>query len=104
MKTILRFEFDFQFFYPEYNGPRNIIMENPLHIPQTGDPVNFKIKDYFDDKKVIRKFEDLEDGNVFYAQRLQTTYGKETIEVIVVIYEEKIFKEIFPQYIRDSLF
>lgn len=104
MKTILRFEFDFQFFYPEYKGPRNIIIQDPLHIPQTGDAVNFRIQDYFEDKKVIKKYEDLNDGNVFYSQRLQTIYGIETIEVIVVLYEEKIFKSIFPQYVRESLY
>jgi hypothetical protein len=57
MKTIVRFEFGPQLFYPAYNGPRNIIFENPPHIPATGDPVNFKITDFFEDRKVIKKFE-----------------------------------------------
>lgn len=43
MKTILRFEFDFQFCYSGYNGPRSDIMANPLHTPRTGDVINFKI-------------------------------------------------------------
>lgn len=79
-------------------------MENPVHIPQTGDAVNFTIKDYFEDRKVIRKFKDMEDGNVFYSQRLQTIYSKDSVEIIVVIYEEKIFKDLFPQYTRESLY
>jgi len=102
MKTIVRFEFDTQLFYPEYEGPRNIIFENPPHIPQTGDPVNFKITDFFTDKKVVGFFEDLDDGNLFYAERLQTIYSREQIEIIVVVYEEAIFKENFPHLFTGS--
>jgi hypothetical protein len=98
MKTIVRFEFDTQLFYPEYNGPRNIIIENPPHVPQTGDPVNFNITDFFQDGKVIKAFEELEDGNLFYAERLQAKYSREEIEIIVVVYEEAIFKANFPQF------
>ncbi|QEM07196.1 hypothetical protein DIU31_028230 [Mucilaginibacter rubeus] len=103
MKTKVRFEFDTQLFYPAYNGPRNIIFENPPHIPATGDSVNFRITDFFDDKKVIKKFEALDDGNVFYAERLQAIYSKEEIEIIVVVYEEAIFKENFPQFFAHSM-
>ncbi|MFA6083514.1 hypothetical protein [Mucilaginibacter sp.] len=103
MKTIVRFEFDTNFFYPEYNGPQNIIIENPPHIPQTGDPVNFKIEDFFKDKKVIKAFEDLDDGNLFYAERLQAKYSRDEIEVIVVVYQEIIFKENFPQFFAHNL-
>ncbi|MFA6082747.1 hypothetical protein [Mucilaginibacter sp.] len=103
MKTIVRFEFDTQLFYPEYEGPQNIIFENPPHIPQTGDPVNFKISDFFSDEKVIRAFEELEDGNLFYAERLQATYSREEIEVIVVVYEEAIFKGLFPHLFASTL-
>jgi hypothetical protein len=103
MKTIVRFEFDTQLFYPEYNGPTNVIFENPPHIPQTGDPVNFKISDFFDDKKVVKAFEELEEGNLFYAERLQAKYSRDEIEVIVVVYEETIFKENFPHLFAHSL-
>ena len=103
MKTIVRFEFDTQLFYPAYNGPRNIIFENPPHIPQTGDPVNFKITDFFEDKKVIKRFEALNEGSLFYAERLQAIYSRDEIEVIVVVYEEAIFKENFPHLFTHSL-
>ena len=103
MKTIVRFEFDTQLFYPAYNGPRNIILENPPHIPQTGDPVNFKISDFFEDKKVIKRFEELEEGNLFYAERLQAKYSKDEIELVIVVYEEAIFKENFPHLFAHSL-
>jgi hypothetical protein len=103
MKTIVRFEFDSQLFYPAYDGPRNIIFENPPHIPQTGDPVNFKISDFFEDKKVIKRFEALEDNNVFYAERLQAKYSKDEIEIIIVICEEAIFKENFPHLFAHAL-
>lgn len=103
MKTIVRFEFDTPIFYPAYNGPRNVIFENPAHIPSTGDPVNFKISDFFSDKQVIEKFEEINEGSLLYAERLQAKYSKEEIEVMVVIYEEAVFKEHFPQFFSNSV-
>ncbi len=103
MKTIVRFEFDSNFFYTEYIGPRNFLCENPPHIPQTGDPVNFKIVDFFKDERVIKGFEEMEENNVLYAERLQTKYSRDEIEVVVVVYEEAIFKENFPQFFAHNL-
>jgi len=103
MKMIVRFEFDTQLFYPDYSGPRNIILENPPHIPATGDPVNFKIGDFFTDKKVIKKFNSIEENNLFYAERLQAKYSKDQIEIIIVVYEEAIFKENNPHLFAHKL-
>ena len=81
---------------------QNIILENPPHIPQTGDPVNFKISDFFPDKKVIAAFEEMEEGSLLYAERLQAKYSSEAIEVIVIVYEEAIFKTLFPHFFEGS--
>ncbi|MEO3405479.1 hypothetical protein AAFN85_16330 [Mucilaginibacter sp. CAU 1740] len=105
MKMIVRFEFDSQLFYSTYSGPRNIIFENPPHIPATGDPVNFKISDFFEDKKVIRKFNSIEENNLFYAERLQAKYHKDFVEIIIVLYEEAIFKAKRPDlFAQNSLY
>jgi hypothetical protein len=97
MKTIVKFEFDSQLFYQDYCGPWNIILENPPHIPHTGDPVDFNISDFFSDQKVLKRYQDVFDGDLLYAHRIQTRYSKDLIEIIIIVYQEAIFKEIFPQ-------
>lgn len=98
MKTILRFEFDRNFFPKGYTGPRSVKITDPPVIPATGDGVDFRIEEFFDDADVINNFKDVAEGQVLYAERLNTIFGKNETEVIVVIYEEAIFKELFPRF------
>lgn len=96
MKTILRFEFDQQLFYPDYQGERNIIFEDPSHVPHTGDAVDFEIGEFFDDAKVIEAFQDMTEGQLLLAERLNTRYTRDRVEILVILYREDIFKENFP--------
>lgn len=102
MKTILRLEFDFIFFPEDYTGPRFIKLIDPTVIPATGDIVYIRMEEFFDDAQVIRNLEDVAEGQVFYAERLNTIFGKNETEVIVVVYEEATFKEAFPRFFNAS--
>lgn len=97
MKTIVRFEFDNHLFHKDYCGPHVIILENPPHIPQTGDPVDFNIVDFFNDEKVLECYQNIFDTDLLYAHRIQTKYSKDAVEITVVICQESTFKAIFPQ-------
>jgi hypothetical protein len=104
MKTILRFEFDQQLFYPDYSGSRNIVIENPSHIPSTGDAVDFDISLYFSDKRIINAYQDMTEGQLIYAERLSTKYSKDQVEILVILYTEAIFKEYFPHlFARETV-
>ncbi|AMR33089.1 hypothetical protein A0256_17545 [Mucilaginibacter sp. PAMC 26640] len=76
MTTLLRFEFDTKFFYTDYSGPRNIIIENPPHVPQTGDPISFVIEQFFDDDQVIAAYTKLTQNYLFQAERVETKFSK----------------------------
>lgn len=104
MDTIVRFEFDSTSFFPKnYNGPWGIKLTNPPVIPATGDSVDIRIEEFFDDPELIRNYQDGADNRVFYAERLNTIIGKEQIEVIVVLYTEPIFRELFPRFFAGEL-
>lgn len=103
MITILRFEFDQQIFHPDYQGNRNIILENPSHVPNTGDAVDFSIELFFDDPQVIEAYHDMTEGQLLYAERLNTRYNKDHIEILVILYRENIFKENFPHLFAQSV-
>jgi hypothetical protein len=96
MKTLLRFEFDQQLFYPDYSGNQHIILEDPPHVPQTGDAVDFQIGEFFDDPRVIEAFQDMTEGQLLLAERLNTRYTKDQVEILVILFREDIFKENFP--------
>ncbi|MCX2492873.1 hypothetical protein OQX63_05280 [Pedobacter sp. PF22-3] len=97
MKTIVRFEFDNQLFHKNYCGPYAIILENPPHIPQTGDPVDFNIADFFNDEKVLERYQRLIQSDLLYAHRIQTKYSIDVVEIMIVLYQESSFRAIFPQ-------
>lgn len=96
MKTILRFEFDQQLFNPDHQGNRNIILEDPSHVPHTGDAVDFEIREFFDDPQVIAAFQEMTEGQLLLAERLNTRYTRDQVEVLVILYREDIFKANFP--------
>ncbi|QXV64004.1 hypothetical protein INP83_12945 [Mucilaginibacter sp. 21P] len=96
MKTILRFEFDQQLFYPEYQGNRNIILEDPSHVPNTGDAVDLEIGEFFEDLRVVEAFQELTEGQLLIAERLNTRYTRDHVEILVVLYREDVFKTQFP--------
>jgi hypothetical protein len=99
MKTTVRYEFDNTSFFPrEFMGPRAIKFTDPSVIPVTGDQIHIRIEEFYNDHELISNYEDLSDGQVYYAERLNTIIGKETTEVIVVLYQEEVFKANFPRF------
>ena len=97
MKTIVRFEFDNQIFHENYYGPSAIILENPPHIPHTGDTVDFNIKDFLSDENVLESYQSVKEVEIFYAHRVQTKYSRDLVEITIMVCPESIFKIIFPQ-------
>ncbi|MEO7214533.1 MAG: hypothetical protein ABIX36_17135 [Mucilaginibacter sp.] len=102
MKTILRFEFDQQLFPTEYTGNRNVVLEDASHVPQTGDAVDFQIEQFFSDPKVIEAYQDMTEGQLLIAERLNTRYAKDQVEILVILYREDIFKEQFPHLFAQA--
>lgn len=99
MKTIVRYEFDNASFIPrEYVGARYVKLVDPPVIPATGDMVHIRMEEFFEDADLIRNFEDQSEGIVYYAERLNTIIGKNETEVIIVLYQEQIFHELFPRF------
>jgi hypothetical protein len=104
MKTILRFEFDNTGFLPrDHKGPWSIKFTDPPVVPTTGDKVHIRMEEFLNDPDVISNFEEQSEGKVYFAERLNTIYGKNEIEVIVVLYEEATFKQFFPRYFIGEL-
>lgn len=104
MKTIVRYEFDSPSFFPKhYQGIRFVRLIDPPIVPSTGDMVTLRIEEFFDDADLIMNYKDQTEGDVYYAQRLNTIVGKDLTEVVVVLYEEADFKICFPQFFRDNL-
>ena len=97
MKTIVRFEFDNQLFHENYYGPSAIILENPPHIPHTGDPVDFNIADFFSDEKVLENYQSFIETDVFYAHRIQTKYSRNLVEITISVSPESMFNTVLPQ-------
>lgn len=102
MKTILRFEFDQQLFPTDYTGNRNIVLENPSHVPQTGDAVDFETGEFFSDAEVIEAYQDMTEGQLLLAERLNTRYAKDQVEILVILYREDVFKESFPHLFAQA--
>lgn len=102
MKTIVRYEFNNAFFFFESPIPHHIKFIDPPHIPATGDAVHIRIEEFIDDPDVLRSFEDHTEGTVFFAERLNTIIGKEELEVVIILYEEKIFRAEFPRFFSDK--
>src|ERR1700754_1506067 len=104
MKAIVRYEFDNTSFQPrDFKGPSSIKLIDPPHIPATGDKVHIRVEEFFDDYELISNWEEQSEGQVYYAERLNTIIGKNEIEVIVVLYEEAVFKKYFPQFFTGEL-
>lgn len=104
MDTLVKFEFDSTGFFPVgYTGTRSVKLINPPVIPATGDPEHIRIEEFFEDADLIRNFEDQSEGQVYYAERLNTIIGKDRIEVVVVLYSEATFKKFFPQFFSGAL-
>lgn len=102
MKTILRFEFDQQLFPTDYTGNRNIVLEDPSHVPHTGDAVDFQLEQFFSDPEVIEAYQEMTEGQLLIAERLNTRYTKDQVEILVILYREDIFKEQFPHLFAQA--
>ncbi|MDB5149685.1 MAG: hypothetical protein JWQ57_3705 [Mucilaginibacter sp.] len=104
MKTIVRYEFDNHSFFPKgYTGPTSVKFTDPAVIPATGDKVYLRMEELFNDAGLISHFEEYSDGLVYFAERLNTIIGKHDTEVIIVLYEEPVFKEHFPRFFAGEL-
>ena len=99
MKTIVRYEFDNATFFPrDFSGARSIKLIDPPVIPATGDKVHIRMEEFFEDADLLNNFSDQSEGQVYYAERMNTIIGKNETEVIVVLFEEAIFKQQFPYF------
>lgn len=97
MKTLVRYEFDNSSFRPrDFNDPLSVKMIDPPHIPATGDHVDIKMEDFFSHAELLKNFDEQSEGQAYFAERLKTIIRKDEIEVIIVLYQEEIFKGKFP--------
>jgi hypothetical protein len=104
MKTNVRYEFDNGSFFPrDFNGSRSIKLIDPPVIPATGDKVHIRMEEFFEDADLLSKFNDQSEGQVYYAERMNTIIGKTETEVIVVLFEEAVFKQQFPYFFSGVL-
>ena len=104
MKAILRYEFDNHSFFPRhYTGLRSVKFTDPVVIPATGDKVHIRMEELFDDADLISAFEEYSDGLVYFAERVVTIVGKNETEVVVVLYEEPVFREHFSRFFAGEL-
>jgi hypothetical protein len=93
MKTIVRYEFDNAAFFPKnFNSSRSIKLIAPQVIPATGDKVHICMEDFFEDADLLSDFNVQSEGQVYYAERMNTIIGKKETEVIVVLFEEAVLK------------
>jgi hypothetical protein len=77
MKTNVRYEFDNGSFFPrDFNGSRSIKLIDPPVIPATGDEVHIRMDEFFEDADLLSKFNDQSEGQVYYAERMNTIIGK----------------------------
>lgn len=98
MKTIVRYEFDNTSFFPRSSGKTFFEQIDPPVIPATGDVVHIRLEDFFEDPELLKAYNDFTAENIFFAERVNTTIGKNEIEVIVVLYEEEAFKSQYPRF------
>jgi hypothetical protein len=61
------------------------------------------MKYFFDDAELLSNYEEQSEGQVYYAERLNTIIGKNEIEVIVVLFEEAVFKKCYPHFFAGEL-
>lgn len=95
MKTIVRFVFDNTNIYPpEYRKKKLIELIDPPVIPATGDPVGFKMDDFFYDSQIFHNYREIFDGQLCIAKRVSLNYAKDEININIVLYEEKAFKQL----------
>jgi hypothetical protein len=104
MKTIVRYDFDNGSFFPrDFNGSRSVKFIDPAVIPSTGDKVHIRMEEFFDDADLLGNFNDQSEGQVYYAERINTIIGKNETEVIIVLFEEAVFKQLFPYFFSGAL-
>jgi hypothetical protein len=51
---------------------------------------------------VTKAYKDLTEDQLLYTERLSTRYTPDTAEIIVVLYDEKTFKDSYPQLMGDK--
>ena len=104
MKTIVRYEFDNTSFQPrDFKGPCSIKFIDPAVIPATGDKVHIRMEEFFDDAELISNFEEHSEGQVYYAERMNTIIGKNEVEVVIVLFEEAVFRRYFPHFFASEI-
>lgn len=97
MQCTLTFIFtDESLFSQDYKGPKIFRVENPLFIPNPGDTVRFHAAEFTEDQQTIENFTDFQDNDLFYCDLHSKTYGKEKMEVQILVYPEGQFKEECP--------
>ncbi len=75
-------------------------IKNPPVIPITGDHLDFDFKEFIKDEKELQKLDEYKQNYIFLAEMLTKRYNKDHVEVIVVLFEEQHFKEVYPELAR----
>jgi hypothetical protein len=88
-----------------FKGRKILQVENPPFIPNPGDTVTFNIEDFTEDQETIENFGDFHDNDLFFCDLHSKTYGKEMMEIKILVYPERRFREECPKlYSRVSEF
>jgi len=94
MESTLTFIFtDESIFGKYFRGLKIFKVESPPFIPNPGETVRFNAEEFTDDKETIENFNDFQDNDLFFCDLHSKTYGKNKMEVKILVYPELKFKE-----------
>ncbi|WP_345951294.1 hypothetical protein ABDD95_07640 [Mucilaginibacter sp. PAMB04274] len=88
---------DESLFSHDFKGPKIFSVENPPFIPNPGETVRFHTAEFTNDAQTIENFTDFQDNDLFYCDLHSKTYGKEKMEVRILVYPEKEFRDECPE-------